>query len=719
MDVISTGLGILLAVVLLVVIAVLFMISRLFHKVEQGKALIISKINKVDVTFTGAVVLPVFNKAELMDISVKTIEIARTGREGLICRDNIRADIRITFFVRVNKTVEDVVKVAQAIGTARASDQETLQELFNAKFSEALKTVGKQLDFVDLYTQRDQFRDQIIQVIGTDLNGYSLEDAAIDYLEQTSLLSLDKNNILDAQGIRKITELTAIEHVRTNEFQRREEKEITRQNVDAREAILELERRQADAETKQKREVETMRAREEAETAKVQAEERLKAHAAHLRTDEQLGVQQENQAREIAVAAKNRERVLAIETERIEKDRLLEVIARERETELSRISKDKELEGEKRSIAEVIRERIVVEKTVAEQEESIKRLRVVEEAERTRQAVIIQAEAEAQESLVKDIKAAEASEAASKHRAREALVLAESRQQAAELDARAKIRMAEGVQAEMAAVGLAEVQVRERDAAAIEKVGRAEAAVEREKALAVAEGEQARAHAAATAVREKLKAEAEGEQAMALAAAATVGEKLKAEAEGLTEKAAAMAALTDATRAHEEYRLRLEAEKEIRLAGVNVQLKIAEAQASVVSAGLSKANIDIVGGDTVFFDRLMGSISMGKAVDGFVENSDVARTLAGPYLDGSASLPADLGRVLGSIDTADVRNLSLSALLMKMIKEGGPDADRLRGLLGEAQAATTTEVPVAALGAAGSGNSTGNSAGNAAGSAKQ
>ncbi|GAA3411626.1 hypothetical protein GCM10018952_21020 [Streptosporangium vulgare] len=69
---------------------------------------------------------------------------------------------------------------------------------------------------------------------------------------------------------------------------------------------------------------------------------------------------QENQAREIAVAAKNRERVLAIETERIEKDRLLEVIARERETELSRISKDKELEGEKRSIAEVIRERIVV-----------------------------------------------------------------------------------------------------------------------------------------------------------------------------------------------------------------------------------------------------------------------------------------------------------------------------------------------------------------------
>jgi len=62
------------------------------------------------------------------------------------------------------------------------------------------------------------------------------------------------------------------------------------------------------------------------------------------------------------------------------------------------------------------------EKTVAEQEENIKRLRVVEEAERTRQAVVINAEAEAQEALVKDIKAAEAAEAAAKFKAREELL---------------------------------------------------------------------------------------------------------------------------------------------------------------------------------------------------------------------------------------------------------------------------------------------------------
>ncbi|MFK4097403.1 flotillin family protein [Streptomyces anthocyanicus] len=667
--------GVLALVCLLLVVLVLFGVSRLFRKVEQGKALIVSKMRKVDVTFTGQVVLPVLHKAEVMDISVKTIEITRAGKEGLICRDNIRADIRISFFVKVNKTAEDVVKVAQAVGTARASDRDTLQELFHAKFSEALKTVGKQLDFTDLYTKREELRYRIIEVIGVDLSGYHLEDAAIDYLEQTPLTQLDPANVLDAQGIRKITELTAVEHVRTNEARRTEEKEITRQNVDAREAVLELERRQADAEIKQKREIDTTRAREEAETARVVEEERLRAQAAFLRTEEQLGVQRENQAREVAVAAKNRERVIAVENERIEKDRMLEAIGRERETELTRIAAEKEVEAERRDIAEVIRERVAVDRTVAEQEESIKKLRAVEEAERDRQTVIIAAEAQAQERLVKDIKAAEAAEAAATHRAAEELAMAEARLKSADLEAQAKLRMAEGIQAEAAAAGLAAVQVRDKEAEVIEKAGRAEA----------------------EATGARMRAEAEGARAKALVEAEAIGSRLKAEAAGLTEKAAAMAALDDASRGHEEYRLRLEAEKDIRLAGLDVQRQVAEAQATVLATGLENADIDIVGGDTVFFDRLMSSVALGKGVDGFVKHSETAQALAGPWLDGSSSFTDDLTRVLGSFSTADVQNLTVSALLMKLMKSGGTDAGQVQRLLDRAGELGLADTPLTAL----------------------
>ncbi|MFH9177415.1 flotillin family protein [Streptomyces albogriseolus] len=675
MDAATVGIAVLVGAALLLVLIGLLLVTKLFRKVEQGKALIVSKLRKVDVTFTGSVVLPVLHKAEVMDISVKTIEITRAGKEGLICRDNIRADIRITFFVKVSKTVEDVIKVAQAVGTARASDRDTLQELFHAKFSEALKTVGKQLDFTDLYTKREELRYRIIEVIGVDLNGYHLEDAAIDYLEQTPLTQLDPGNVLDAQGIRKITELTAVEHVRTNEAQRNEEKEITRQDVDAREAILELQRRQADAEIKQRREIETVRAREEAETARVVEEERLRAQSAFLRTEEQLGVQRENQAREVAVAAKNRERVIAVESERIEKDRLLEVIARERETSLTRIAADKEVEAEKREIAEVVRERVAVDRTVAEQEESIKKLRAVEEAERRRQAVIIAAEAEAQEKLVKDIKAAEAAEQAAAHRAAEELTLAEARLKTADLDAKAKLRLAEGVQAESAAEGLAAVQVRDKEAEVIEKAGRAEAG----------------------ATEARLRAEAEGARAKAVAEAEAISGRLRAEAAGLTEKAAAMAALDEASRGHEEYRLRLEAEKDVRLAGLDVQRQVAEAQATVLATGLENADINIVGGDSVFFDRLVSSISLGKGVDGFMKHSETAQALAGPWLDGSASFTDDLSRMLGSVSTSDVRNLTVSALLTKLMRQGGENTGQFKQLLDKAGELGLADTPLVVL----------------------
>ena len=217
-------LGVYPVLVVVVIIAFLLfgllaLVARFYRQVDQGRALVINTMRAEPVVaFTGAVVYPIINRAEIMDLSVKTIDIDRRGKEGLICNDNIRADINVTFFVRVNKTVDDVLKVAQSIGCQRASDAKALEELFTAKFAEALKTVGKHFNFDELYTKRDDFKDKIIEVIGKDLNGFILDDAAIDYLEQTPLEHLDKDNIMDADGIRKITDLTVIQNVKTNEL---------------------------------------------------------------------------------------------------------------------------------------------------------------------------------------------------------------------------------------------------------------------------------------------------------------------------------------------------------------------------------------------------------------------------------------------------------------------------------------------------------------------
>ena len=101
---------------LIILFGVGALFARFYRQVEQGKALIVNTSrSEPAVTFTGRLVLPVVNRAEVMDLSVKTIQIDRRGKEGLICNDNIRADINVTFFVRVNKTAEDVLKVARPV----------------------------------------------------------------------------------------------------------------------------------------------------------------------------------------------------------------------------------------------------------------------------------------------------------------------------------------------------------------------------------------------------------------------------------------------------------------------------------------------------------------------------------------------------------------------------------------------------------------------------
>ena len=235
---IIVGLSIGGLVALFVVMAMTY--AALYRKVKKGTALIRTGFGGTKIEFNGILVWPVFHRVETMDISLKRIEIDRTGNNGLICQDNMRADIKGAFFVRVNNVEEDVLRVAQSVGCERASSEPEIRNLFDAKFSEALKTVGKRFDFIALYEDRDKFRDEILKVIGTDLNGFVLDDAAIDYLEQTPLESLDPDNILDSEGIKKITDLTAEQAKLANNIQRDKEKVIKQQDVEAREAILAL-----------------------------------------------------------------------------------------------------------------------------------------------------------------------------------------------------------------------------------------------------------------------------------------------------------------------------------------------------------------------------------------------------------------------------------------------------------------------------------------------
>ncbi len=652
--------GIAGTILLLILIGGLLSILTCFRKVEQGRTIIRNGLRGTKVSFSGLTVFPIIDKAEYMDISVKRVEIYRHGQNGLICMDNMRADIKVAFFVRVNQTADDVLKVAQSVGCARASSLEAIIDLFDSKFSEALKTVGRQFQFVDLYNSRDKLKEGILKSIGTDLNGFVLEDVAIDFLEQTPLSLLNPDNILDSEGIKKITELTAVQKVLANQIDRERQKTITKQDVEANEAILELNKQLAEAEQKQKREIASITAREESETKKVQAEQRLKSEQSRIAVDEELMVAEENKNRQIIVATRNKERTDAVEKERVEKDRLVEVNERERIVKLAQIEKDKAVEVQQKAIQDVIRQRLEVEKTVVIEQQKIKDTEAFAIADREKKVAIVAAEREAEQVLIKDIKAAEAAKKAAEFHADQDLMtivrhadaekqaaekLAQQRVISAEADEQAAIKtssakkmLAEALTAEAAAHGLADAQVLTAKAAATRQQGTAEAEVLQLKA--------------------------------------------SAEAKGITEKAEAMKLFHDAGREHEEFKLRLAKERDVDLATIQTQANIASSQASVISEALKHSKIDIVGGDAAFFDRITGAVSAGKAADRFSGSSTVLTDVKDTFFNGDpehfhTQLQGFIDRF--GLTSEDLKNLTISAALTQML--GLADDTRTKGLL--------------------------------------
>jgi flotillin len=634
---------------------VLFAFASFYKKIPQGKAIVRTGVGGGKVAFNkGMYVIPILHKMEIMDISVKKLQIDRLEHEGLICKDNIRADIKVAFFVRVNKNIDDVLNVAQIIGTDRASDVDTLRNLFEAKFSEALKTVGKKFDFIELYEARREFRTEILDIIGTDLNGYILDDCAIDYLEQTEIRFLSAQNILDSQGIKKITELTAEQNVKANLIKREEEKIIKKQDVEAREAILELERQMAEKEEKQKREIDNIRSRENAEIIKVREEERLKAQTVKIKTDESLAVQEENKLRQIIIAEKNKLRTDAVETERVEKDRALEATEREKIVTLAQIEKEKTIEVERKNIQDVIKDRVRLEKGVVEEQQGVKDLEAFRAVEREKTVGITQASRQAEEKLIYTVKAAEAEKKAAEEKAKQMIIDAEAKKEAAVKEAEARKILAEAQAREDATIGLSEAEVMIAKAEATERQGTAEATV--------------------------IERVAEAKRKEGLTQAEVTKEKALAEAAGIEEKAEAMKKLDAVGKDHEEFKLLLQKDKDIALAQIHIQKDIADAQADVLAEALRNANIDIVGGETMFFQNIVNQISNAKGFDRLINESENATQIK-TALIGDGSNKGDLMERIRdfankyNVSTNDLKNLTISSIILKM-QQNSSDADR-------------------------------------------
>lgn len=690
------------------------------RKIQPGCAGVTTGWGGLKVSFDWMLRLPIIQAYHIMDISVKKLEIQRKGKDGLVCKDNIRADIVVAFYIRVEASEESVRKVAQMLGPERVSDQVQLRELFEAKFSEALKTAGKQMEFHELFTERIKFRDQIQNTIGKDLDGFLLQDVAIDYLEQTPLEQHDPNNVLDAEGIKKITEITQRERVMANEFSQRTSVQIEKENADADIARREQKRRNDEDTARQSRAMTEVKANEEAEARKVIEMRRQEVEARRLETEESIRLRTEDMNR----AVQEREFTVRKERQRLEQEAVQEGdearVRRERTVALAEM--DKEVKVAEAAVEVERRKAVVVaeQKAVVQQSEEKLNLEARMTAERVREVTLIEAEMNAKKDQVEKVVASEAQRDAERNlaeaekirivaaaeAAREAALReAERLQTMADAEAKASDKRrhaaeqeAEGLAAREAAPGLAEAKVitakataKKADASAVRELGMAEAEVAKAKGDVQAEITQSQAEA-----------EAEGTKDRELAVASGIEAKGLAEAKAIEEKAKAMKLLHEAGQQHEEFRLRLAKERDIELAAIQVERDIAQAHSEVVGEALKNAKIDLVGGENDFFQKIVRAVGTGKAVDRLVQNSRTVSDIKETFFQGD---PAHFKSQIRTwvdefgITSNDLKNLTTSALLLQLMSSAGdrPLRGILEAALGTARKLGVAETPAAEL----------------------
>jgi len=219
------------SLILLVIVSLFLLISiwvwLTHYKIAPfGFALVRFGKGGLRVSFTRIMVFPVMHKLEYLDIRLKHLSIKQMGKEGVICRDNLRINLMVDVFMRINHRFEEVAMVAQSIGCKRVEDPELLRNLFFTKFQEAIKIVTKEFDYEDIVKHREEYRHQILNVIGVDLNGFMIDNFILTHLSLVNMDALDPDNILDAEAIQRHVKKRATVLKENNQQEAHLQKEI-------------------------------------------------------------------------------------------------------------------------------------------------------------------------------------------------------------------------------------------------------------------------------------------------------------------------------------------------------------------------------------------------------------------------------------------------------------------------------------------------------------
>jgi uncharacterized membrane protein YqiK len=427
-----------LVVVAIVAAIVVWLFHWLYLRSSKERAFVRTGMGGQKVVLNGgAFVLPIVHDVIPVNMNTLRLEVSRGREKALITKDRMRVDVTSEFYVRVQATPEAIANAGQTLGH-RTMQPDSLKELLEGKFVDALRTVAAEMTMEELHEKRGEYVKRVRSTVAEDLlkNGLELESASLTQLDQTALEFFNPSNAFDAEGLTRLTEQIERRKKQRNDVEQDTMILIRNKNLDTERQALEIDRDLEYARLAQERELEIGRATQRAEVARERAAQEQDAERAQIASREAV---------ERARLASER----TLEEERIAKERDIQAaeIARRMAVELAEQQRAIAVAEQSRSQSEAQAAADKARAEAVQEEERVFTTREVEMAERRRQIDVIAARQEAEREGLRLTLAAEAERAASTDRGAAVRAVAEAEADAEKIRA-AAARIRHEVEAE-------------------------------------------------------------------------------------------------------------------------------------------------------------------------------------------------------------------------------------------------------------------------------
>ena len=408
----------------------------------------------------GALVIPIFHRITEVNLRTMKLGVNPHGPNALITHDNLRSDILAQFYIRVQADREHILNAARSLGD-NSVNAENVESLVSEKLVSALRAIASQMDLFEIHTKRDEFAERVKEHVKSDLeaNGLLLESVTISELDQTDPSELSDNNVFDAQGKRKITEITAAAMVERNNLERAAEQARKNQDVTTRQYILNLERQQAEAEANQRTQIALIQATKDQESQQAviaqqravetsQIEKQQAVETAEIGRQQAVQVAQVAQEKAVQTATIAREQEL--QTAAVARDQAVALAERGKQIAVANQEAERARAEEKSLVAQAAQEKanqdVVTVTQIAEAEREANKKLIAARQEIERDKIRLQTEAQVA-AFTKVTNAQGEQEAATKQ--------ADARLQLAQADAQSRELVARGEKAQ----GLVPVEI--------------------------------------------------------------------------------------------------------------------------------------------------------------------------------------------------------------------------------------------------------------------